>query len=636
MISIKVLYNIFIMKRTLKKTIKLVSIFVSIFVVSFSSPVFAKLDSKTLNFFNQNNILYYDPTAGGCEPAEIDGNKVTIIGDSISVGAESEYVAQIPSADFASKTYDGTTYNLTEVSKHFAVNAGTNYSGMTIAEVVQEQGDMRPYLVFALGTNDPGAVTESSIESLMNLVGENHKVVLVTNYALENHLDYSVNNTAIRAAAETYDNVAVADWAEEVDKNPTAYIEDTAYYVHPNANGSRLFVKLIKEALDSLSASGSGSILSTGDNRNYAGETVWSDAEMQAIEENKAIYQEAAEHNGFPWQVMAVLHSQETGLRRYNPWNGQGVYQLYSYTDGGTNANRFEPADEISEAEFRRQTEIAASIVKDMAGDLNNPDNVKRLFFQYNGVAQVYIQKALNMGFTEEEARNGEGSSYVMNRYDAKRDPASSQMSPYWPGRFVADGVYDPNGTSMGFGAFVKYTAIGGGGNGTCSEGGLRSGGMTLEEANEFMHEYTQVDYRTWDVNDAGCSGGPLANCVAFSQYFINRYTSAHFSHLTNGSGVVALLLASGQGFIDGGTTPRAYAIFSVPSGSMYCGAVKCGHTGVVLGIDTANDKIIIGEAGCSTSLSWADYAHEYSLSAWTDTTYTYAYTDDILNLRGN
>lgn len=615
---------------------RLTFIFVCVCCVSMPVSAFTKLSEDKLKFFGANNILYYDPTGDKCKPLEADGNNVTIIGDSISVGAASEYASQIPGADFASKTYNGVTYNLTEVSKHFAVNAGANYSGMTIADVLQEQGDMRPYLVFALGTNDPGAVNETSIENLLDLVGENHKVVLVTNYALENHLDYSVNNAAIRDAAEKYNNVAVADWAEEVNKNPTTYIDDRDYYVHPNAEGSKLFVKLIKQALDSLSTGASGGIPSTGDNQNYAGEAVWSESELRAIEENRAIYEEAANAEGFPWQVMATLHSAETGLRRYNPSNGQGVYQLYSYTGGGTNANRFEPADSISEEEFRRQTRIAAGIVKGMVGDLNDPDNVKRLFFQYNGVAQVYIQKALNMGFSEEQARNGEGSAYVMNRFDAQRDPASSSMSQYWPGRFVGDGNYDPNSVSMNFGTFVKYAALGGMGGGTCSDRGLRSGGMTLEEANEFMHEYTQINYRDWDVNDAGCSGGPLANCVAFSQYFINRYTSAHFSNLTNGSGVVALLLGSDKGFVDGGTTPRAYAIFSVPSGSMYCGAVKCGHTGVVLGIDTTNNKIIIGEAGCSTSLSWADYAHEYDLDKFTDKDYTFAYTDDILNLNGN
>ena len=450
-------------KRIFRKTFGVV--FVAL-VTLFSPLSTSALTPSQLEMFSQNNILFYDPAGTECAPGTISGGKVTVIGDSISVGAANEYASQIPNVDFAEKTYNGTTYNLIEVSKHFAVDAGANYGGMTIADVLQNQGDLRPYLVFALGTNDPGAVTDAAIESLMNLVGTNHKVVLATNYAVDDQLDYSVNNAAIRAAGQRYSNVAVADWAAEVSKNPGAYIGDG--YVHPNEAGSRLFVSLIKQALNSL-AGGSGGV-STGNNRNYSGAQVWSDAEMQAIEANAAIYQEAANQFGFPWQVMAVVHSLETGLRRYNPDNGQGVYQLYSYTNGGTNENRFVPASEISEAEFRRQTIIAAEVVNGMVGDLNNPDNVKRLFFQYNGVADQYVQKAIAMGFSEEQARNGEGSAYVMNRYDARRDPTSAEMSPLWPGRFTYDGVYDATSVSNGFGAYVKYEALAG--NSYCSSAG--------------------------------------------------------------------------------------------------------------------------------------------------------------------
>lgn len=490
------------------------------------------LTESQLDFYAQNNILFYDPSATNCAPGTISGGKVTIIGDSISVGAESEYNSQIPNADLASKTYNGTTYNLIQVSKHFAANAEGNYSGMTIAEELQDQGELRPYVVFALGTNDPGAVTESSIEALINLIGTNHKVVLTTNYAVDNQLDYSVNNAAIRAAATKYaGTVAVADWASAVASDPGKYIGDG--YVHPNATGSKLFVQLVKKALDSLAGGSNG--VSTGNNRNYAGATVWSEPEMAAIEANQAIYEEAASKYNFPWQVMAVLHSHETGLRRYNPDNGQGVYQLYSYTDGGKNANRFAPASEISEEEFRRQTLIAAEIVSGMVGDLNNPDNVKKLFFSYNGRSGIYIQKARDMGFSEEQAQNGEGSAYVMNRYDAQRDPTSSEMSPLWPGRYTYDGVYDPTSTSTGFGAFVQYEALAG--SSYCSS----AGGTIVETAillsweghghakddpkPEYVQAMQEVGTYVTPCNSSGCAPKG-ASCDIFVST-VMRYSGA-------------------------------------------------------------------------------------------------------------
>lgn len=264
--------------------------------------------------------------------------------------------------------------------------------------------------------------------------------------------------------------------------------------------------------------------VSEGGNQNYAGETVWSEAELDAFSENQAIYEEAADEYDFPWQVLAVLHSMETGLRRYNPENGQGVYQLYSYTGGGSNGNRFEPGA-IDEAEFRRQTLIAAQVVSGMVGDLNDSDNIKRLFFKFNGTSSKYIEKALAMGFSQAEAENGEGSVYVMNRYDAQRDPTSGEMDPNWPGRYVADGQYDASSTSTVFGAFVKYEALAG--NSYCSD----AGGSIVETAlllswdghghskddpkPEYVTAMKEIGSYQSYCNESGCAP-PGASCDVF------------------------------------------------------------------------------------------------------------------------
>ena len=246
--------------------------------------------------------------------------------------------------------------------------------------------------------------------------------------------------------------------------------EDTLYYY--GLNGIYHYRGTVKDCVNS-----------SGENQNYAGATVWSEAELEAIDENRVIYEEAADKYNFPWQVLAVFHSMETALRRYNPANGQGIYQLYSYTGGGTNENAFTPAGPVDEAEFRRQTMIAAEVVSSSVGDLNDADNVKKLFFKFNGMSSKYIQKALDMGFSEAEAANGEGSPYVMNRYGAKRDPSSSEMDSHWPGRYVKDGVYDENSTSMVFGAFVKYEALAGSMECTDGDGGAGDNGSIVDTA---------------------------------------------------------------------------------------------------------------------------------------------------------
>lgn len=167
-----------------------------------------------------------------------------------------------------------------------------------------------------------------------------------------------------------------------------------------------------------------------------------------------------------------------------------------------------------------------------------------------------------------------------------------------------------------------------------CGGGELVSGGMSLEKAKSFMNEYKSLTPTDWpsgtlgtayDINSTDCTGGSLANCVAFSQYFINRYTTKKATGLPDGKDVVKRLLA--LGFVDGGHIPKIYSIFSQSGGDK-------NHTGVVLGIDIASNKIIIGEAGCGQLLDWTD-AREKSLSEFSSNAYTYAYTDDILKGSG-
>ncbi len=173
------------------------------------------------------------------------------------------------------------------------------------------------------------------------------------------------------------------------------------------------------------------------------------------------------------------------------------------------------------------------------------------------------------------------------------------------------------------------------------SGSGLVSGGMTLEQANSFMEEYRSISPRfvsqnpqlaEWGITATTSCTSDLENCVAFSKYFLNRYTSISTNAVGNGSEVVGNL--SKNFGLPVGDKPQPYAIFSTASGTTMCGPVLCGHTGVVLGIDEANNKIIIGEAGCSQPFEWTG-AHEKDLSKYTDGSYTYAYTDSILNLQG-
>jgi len=168
----------------------------------------------------------------------------------------------------------------------------------------------------------------------------------------------------------------------------------------------------------------------------------------------------------------------------------------------------------------------------------------------------------------------------------------------------------------------------------TCG-GGLQAGGMDLTKALEFMEKYKSASDSESFLGGAGkdCAGGPLSNCVSFSTFFINKYTNLQgFGAGTspgNGSTVVPNAIARNP-TAQNGHSPRPYAIFSTASGSEMCGATKCGHTGVILGVDTARGKVIVGEAMCGGPQN-LDTAKEYELSKFDSDAYTYIYTDGLL-----
>lgn len=206
-------------------------------------------------------------------------------------------------------------------------------------------------------------------------------------------------------------------------------------------------------------------VTTTGNNTLYDGSEVLSDAQLQQVEHNKPVYEKIAKKYNFPWQLLAALHYREHNFAVSNPANGEGVYQLTSLTNHGSNENAFKPAGPISDKEFERQTDLAAQVIRGKIGQdtdlMENEGNIKRVMFMYNWANPTYVQRALDMGYKEEDAKNGEGSPYVMNMYDAERDPKNANASPYWTGLIASlkgDVVQDSRP-----GAFVVFQALGGG-----------------------------------------------------------------------------------------------------------------------------------------------------------------------------
>lgn len=211
-----------------------------------------------------------------------------------------------------------------------------------------------------------------------------------------------------------------------------------------------------------------------GSNLDYAGNPILDQTQLSAITANQSVYQQAATQVGIPWQMLAVIHLRESGLKVANPGNGQGVFQFADMHGGPY------PAGPVTQQEFLRQAVLAAQFLQSIAAGnyagnqtltaTSTADTIKDTFFSYNGRAGVYAAQAASLGFSA-TTQGYEGSPYVMNKADAKRDPASNPTG--W-GQIKVDGGSLSYPANPDYGAYVTYAALTGGlsSNGSCLQTG--------------------------------------------------------------------------------------------------------------------------------------------------------------------
>lgn len=244
----------------------------------------------------------------------------------------------------------------------------------------------------------------------------------------------------------------------------STYSELQAPFYDPNS-------VVVGRCLSSASTSKTDSIAANVD---YAGRPVLNQGQLQLISQNQPVYQQAADQVGIPWQMLAVIHLRETGLKRENPSNGQGVYQFYDQHGGPY------PAGPVSDTEFLRQSVLAAEFIKN-AASANYSSNryltasadsntLKDTFFSYNGRAAVYAQQAARLGFSA-ASQGYEGSPYVMNKADVQRDP---DRNPTGWGQIKRDHGPIEYPANSDYGAFVEYAALAGLPINNCVSGDVR------------------------------------------------------------------------------------------------------------------------------------------------------------------
>ena len=247
------------------------------------APTTAALDDATWDFFAANGIYYYDPdgtdSLNECVTFT-DGSNVTIIGDFLISSSSAAILELLPQANLYA---DG--------AKQFgaaddeALNSSTA-SGLSILKYLLNSGELQPTIVFALGSNH-APLTQDQIDALLEIVGSNYNVFLVTNFDATgtNSAHYNTNNSLFSTAAEN-SNIHIIDWAAAADDDPEQYLDETG--THPTEAGQQLLAELISNAVGGSTSASSGL---NGDFTDYAGRPLLTDSQITQLQKNIPTYE---------------------------------------------------------------------------------------------------------------------------------------------------------------------------------------------------------------------------------------------------------------------------------------------------------------------------------------------------------
>jgi len=217
-----------------------------------------------------------------------------------------------------------------------------------------------------------------------------------------------------------------------------------------------------------VGANVSAQSLSQGDLNSIYNNTVWYDANsnpgggtgcttssstggglptdiLNAINQNKSVYQQAAQATNVPWELLAGIHYRETGLST----SGPNLFQITGYSG---------PTDFLSQAiaagNFIQKNAVPGNLanhLSPMQQTGTDPEEIKDTLYSYNGRAQAYAQQAQDLGF-DSQNQPYEGSPYVMNNFDQTH----TNM------KIITHDGGGLDGVDTRFGAFTIYSKLGG------------------------------------------------------------------------------------------------------------------------------------------------------------------------------
>ena len=156
-----------------------------------------------------------------------NGKNLTVFGDSITVASNSAILEK-----FSDLTQDD-------------IHAKSGRRWDEAIEIVKNTSVIKDNVIFALGANSPN-LTDKDIQDAINAIGTDKHIVFVTDWSTRN--EYESNNEFFFEYAKKNSNIVVADWKELVKGKADKYFSD---WIHPNAEGAKLFAETLFDAVNS-------------------------------------------------------------------------------------------------------------------------------------------------------------------------------------------------------------------------------------------------------------------------------------------------------------------------------------------------------------------------------------------------
>ncbi|KRA25670.1 acyltransferase [Microbacterium sp. Root61] len=162
-------------------------------------------------------------------PTDVPGTDITAIGDSVMLASAPALLDRFPGIQVD------------------AAVSRSMWAGPGIAQTLADGGQLRPFVVVALGTN--GAVDPESLDKLLAVVGRDRGLILVNAFAPRSWVPEV--NADLAAFAASHSGVVLADWAGAIGGRTDLLAGDQ---IHPGDAGGRVFADAVADAVDTAEA----------------------------------------------------------------------------------------------------------------------------------------------------------------------------------------------------------------------------------------------------------------------------------------------------------------------------------------------------------------------------------------------